>query len=163
VAAALEGRPDLLPNVGHLVAVMGRRPCRLFHPAEAKGSGILFGHGPVFRDFNFDMDRTAATAVARMRIPTTFVPYDAARNLSLTGPDLAAMERRQCRRMGRRPRPRLARLLGTGCRAGRQAVERLVPRSPCPARRAAGRYACRCPNERPSPLLPTDAPACTVG
>jgi purine nucleosidase len=93
VAAALEGRPDLLSNVGHLVAVMGRRPGHLFHPAEAKGGGILFGHGPVFRDFNFDMDRAAATAVARMRIPTTFVPYDAARNLSLTGPDLAAMER----------------------------------------------------------------------
>jgi purine nucleosidase len=93
VAAALEGRPDLLPNVGHLVAVMGRRPGHLFHPAEATGGGILFGHGPVFRDFNFDMDRAAATAVARMRIPTTLVPYDAARNLSLTGPDLAAMER----------------------------------------------------------------------
>ena len=71
---------------------MGRRPGHLFHPAEAKGGGILFGHGPVFRDFNFDMDRAAATTVAAMRPPITFVPYDAARNLSLTGPDLAAME-----------------------------------------------------------------------
>jgi purine nucleosidase len=93
VAVALEGRPDLLPNVGRLVAVMGRRPGHLFHPAEASGGGILFGHGPVFRDFNFDMDRAAATAVVKMRPPMTFVPYDVARNLSLTGPDLAAMER----------------------------------------------------------------------
>jgi purine nucleosidase len=91
VAAALENRPDLQANVGRLVAVMGRRPGHLFHPAEGKGGGILFGHGPVFRDFNLDMDRAAATSVVTMRLPTTLVPYEAARNLSLKGRDLAGM------------------------------------------------------------------------
>src|SRR3546814_931153 len=71
---------------------MGRWPGHLFHPAEGAGDGILFGHGPVFRDFNFEKDRAAATLVLGMRLPTTLVPYDAARNLSLTGADLARME-----------------------------------------------------------------------
>jgi purine nucleosidase len=92
VAAALRDRPDLQANVERLIAVMGRRPGHLFHPAEGAGGGILFGHGPVFRDFNFDKDRTAAALVLGMRLPTTLVPYDAARNVSLTDSDLARME-----------------------------------------------------------------------
>ncbi|MGH7516527.1 MAG: nucleoside hydrolase [Gemmatimonadales bacterium] len=78
VAAALDRRPDLRANVGRLVAVMGRRPGHLFHPAEGEGKGgILFGHGPVFRDFNFEQDRAAAIMV-----------------LLLTEADLARLERR---------------------------------------------------------------------
>ncbi|MGH7630473.1 MAG: nucleoside hydrolase [Gemmatimonadales bacterium] len=95
VAAALEGRPDLQARVGRLVAVMGRRPGHLFHPAEGEGEGgILFSHGPVFSDFNFEQDRTAATLVLGMRLPTTLVPYDAAREVLVTGADLARLERR---------------------------------------------------------------------
>lgn len=92
VAAALQGRPDLQANVTRLVAVMGRRPGHLFHPAEGAGGGILLGHGPVFRDFNFDMDRRAARAVLDMQLPTTFVPYDAAREISLNESDLTRLE-----------------------------------------------------------------------
>lgn len=92
LAAVLDGGPELQANVGRLVAVMGRRPGHLFHPAEGAEGGILFGHGPVFRDFNFDMDRAAAAAVLGMGLPTTLMPYDAARNVSLTGDDLAALE-----------------------------------------------------------------------
>ena len=59
--AVLHGRPELRAKVGRLVAVMGRRPGHLFHPAEGEGKGgILFGHGPVFSDFNFEQDRVAA-------------------------------------------------------------------------------------------------------
>ncbi len=95
VAAALENRPDLQANVGRLVGVMGRRPGHLFHPAEGEGTGgILFGHGPVFGDFNFEQDRAAATLVLGMRLPTTLVPYDAAREVLLTESDLARLERR---------------------------------------------------------------------
>ena len=43
--------------VVRLVSVMGRRPGHIFHPSEGEGDGILFGHGPVFRDLNFDLDR----------------------------------------------------------------------------------------------------------
>ncbi len=92
IAAALAGRPDLQKRVGRLVAVMGRRPGHVFHPAEGIGGGMLFGHGPVFRDFNFDMDRTAATLVLAMQVPTTLIPYDVARHVSVTGADLAALE-----------------------------------------------------------------------
>jgi purine nucleosidase len=63
VAATLR-RPDLAGNIGLLVSVMGRRPGHVFHPAEGKSSsGILFGHGPVFRDFNFSKDQTSASIV----------------------------------------------------------------------------------------------------
>lgn len=94
LALALQGRPDLQRNVTRLVLVMGRRPGHLFHPAEGKGQGILFGHGPVFRDFNVDLDREAARAVLGLHLPTTLVPYDAARGLLLDGRDLAAVAAR---------------------------------------------------------------------
>jgi inosine-uridine nucleoside N-ribohydrolase len=91
--AVLHGRPELRANVGRLVAVMGRRPGHLFHPAEGKGKGgILFGHGPVFSDFNFEQDRVAAIRVLNMRLPTTFLPYDAARQLMLTERDLSRLQ-----------------------------------------------------------------------
>lgn len=88
VAAALRGRPDLQQNVVRLVAVMGRRPGHLFHPSEGAGSGMLFGHGPVFRDFNFAKDRAAATVVLGMQLPTTLISYEAARGLGLGEADL---------------------------------------------------------------------------
>ncbi len=88
IAAALRGRPDLQRNVVRLVAVMGRRPGHLFHPTEGTGGGMLFGHGPVFRDFNFAKDRAAATVVLGMRVPTTLTSYEAARGLGLDEADL---------------------------------------------------------------------------
>lgn len=84
VAAVLAGRPDLQTRVGRLVAVMGRRSGLLFHPAEGKGHGILFGHGPVFSDFNFEQDRQAAAAVLAMHLPTTLIPYEAGRDVTVT-------------------------------------------------------------------------------
>jgi inosine-uridine nucleoside N-ribohydrolase len=92
VAAALRDRPDLQTQVARLVAVMGRRRGHLFHPTEGAGGGILFGHGPVFRDFNVAHDPHAAAAVLGMRLPLTLIPYEAARNVSLTGSDLARLE-----------------------------------------------------------------------
>lgn len=90
-AVALQGRPELRARVVRHVAVMGRRPGHLFHPAEGAGGGMLLGHGPVFRDFNFDQDRAAATRIVRMGLPTTLVPYEAAREMSLTAADLDRM------------------------------------------------------------------------
>lgn len=92
VAAALIDEPTLRANVARVVAVMGRRPGHLFHPAEGKGSnGLLFGHGPVFSDFNFEKDRAAAAALLGMGLPITLVPYDAARAATVTAADLARM------------------------------------------------------------------------
>lgn len=92
ITAALEDRPDLQGQVARLVVVMGRRSGHLFHPSEGAGGGTLFGHGPVFRDFNFDQDRNAARLVLAMNLPMTLVPYEAAREVSLTGADLAGLE-----------------------------------------------------------------------
>ena len=95
LAAALDGHPELQPNVVRLVSVMGRRPGHIFHPAEGAGTGgILFGHGPVFTDFNFAQDPVAARRVLAMALPTTFIPYEAARGMSLDAADLAGMAAR---------------------------------------------------------------------
>jgi len=93
ISAALSQRPDLQPNVSHLVVVMGRRPGHLFHPSEGADGGILFGHGPVFRDFNFEKDPHAVVSILSMGLPMTLVPYDVAREVSLTGADLSKLER----------------------------------------------------------------------
>jgi purine nucleosidase len=87
LAAVLEGRPDLQSRV-RLVAVMGRRPGHIFHPAEGADAGILFGHGPVFRDFNFVMDMRAAQKVVISNLRTILIPYDAARGIEINTGDL---------------------------------------------------------------------------
>jgi purine nucleosidase len=92
VAATLQRRPDLTGNIGLLVSVMGRRPGHVFHPAEGKSSsGILFGHGPIFRDFNFSKDRTSASIVLELAERISLTPYAAAREVMVTRRDLARM------------------------------------------------------------------------
>jgi inosine-uridine nucleoside N-ribohydrolase len=88
LAAVLGKRPDLRSRVDRLIAVMGRRPGHIFHPAEGSGAGILFGHGPVFRDFNFVMDSRASLQIVALNLPTTLIPYDAARGIEITAGDL---------------------------------------------------------------------------
>ena len=92
VAATLRRRPDLADNIGLLVLVMGRRPGHVFHPAEGRNSsGILFGHGPIFRDFNFSKDRTSAAIVLGLAQRISLTPYAAAREVMVTRRDLARM------------------------------------------------------------------------
>jgi purine nucleosidase len=88
---ALRRRP--VPAAGvRLVAVMGRRPGHLFHPTEGQGAGaILLGHGPVFRDLNLVEDPAAAAAILARRLPTTLIPYEVAREVSVGGSDLDRM------------------------------------------------------------------------
>jgi purine nucleosidase len=88
LAAALGARPDLHANVERIVAVMGRRPGHIFHPAEGSGSGRFLGHGPVFRDFNVAMDGGAVEAIVSTGIPIVLVPYEAAREVEIEGADL---------------------------------------------------------------------------
>jgi purine nucleosidase len=88
LAAVLDARPELRSRVELVIAVMGRRPGHIFHPAEGAGGGMLLGHGPVFRDFNFDMDVTAATQIVALGLPLTLVPYDAARRIEISAADL---------------------------------------------------------------------------
>lgn len=88
LAAVLREQPTLRTQITRVLAVMGRRPGHLFHPAEGAGSGILFGHGPVFRDFNFVMDMRATRQIVALDLPITLVPYDAARGIEVTAADL---------------------------------------------------------------------------
>lgn len=66
----------------------GRRTGHLFHPSEGADSGILFGHGPIFRDFNFAMDAGTAATILDMHLPLVMIPYVASRDLEITGEDL---------------------------------------------------------------------------
>ncbi len=88
LAAVLDARPELRAHVTRVVAVMGRRPGHVFHPAEGGGGGILFGHGPIFRDFNFEMDVSAVIRTVALGVPLTLVPYDAARRIEVSAADL---------------------------------------------------------------------------
>ena len=93
VAETLRRRPDLADNIGLLVSVMGRRPGHVFHPTEGRSSsGILFGHGPIFRDFNFSKDRASAAIVLGLAGRISLTPYVAAREVMVTRRDLARME-----------------------------------------------------------------------
>ena len=91
IAALLRERPELRANVARLIAVMGRRPGHIFHPAEGAG-GALFGHGPVFRDFNFALDPQAVRQALAAGVPISLVPYDAARRIELAAADLDRLE-----------------------------------------------------------------------
>lgn len=91
IAAALDGRPDLQGKVTRIVAVMGHRPGHLFHPTEGRGTGAVFGHGPIFRDLNLSVDPNATRAVLGLSLPMTLIPYDAARATLITGADLDAL------------------------------------------------------------------------
>ena len=87
VAAALEGRPDLVANVRRVVAVMGHEAGHLFHPSEGNGRGVL-GHGPIFRDLNVSVDVDAARRVMMLGLPVTLIPYDAGRGVVIGAADL---------------------------------------------------------------------------
>jgi inosine-uridine nucleoside N-ribohydrolase len=91
IATVLLERPDLSARITQLVAVMGRRPGHIFHPAEGADAGILFGHGPVFRDLNFMLDVKAVAQIIGMNVATTLIPYDAARGVEFTHHDLDRM------------------------------------------------------------------------
>jgi purine nucleosidase len=88
IAAVLDSQPELRSQVTRIVAVMGRRPGHIFHPAEGAGGGMLLGHGPIFRDFNFAVDAPAAVRTIAHGVPLTLVPYDAARRVEITAADL---------------------------------------------------------------------------
>jgi purine nucleosidase len=92
VAAALDGEPEVQGNVAQLIAVMGHRAGHVFHPTEGASGATLFGHGPIFRDFNFAKDEEAAARVLAMNLAITLVPYDASRELAITGEDLLKLE-----------------------------------------------------------------------
>ncbi|MBL3558560.1 MULTISPECIES: nucleoside hydrolase [Marinobacter] len=91
IAAALQARPDLGERIETIIAVMGRRPGHIFHPAEGSGDGTLLRHGPVFRDFNVAQDPEALRVVLDRDIPLVLVPYEAAREVEIDEQALAGI------------------------------------------------------------------------
>ncbi len=94
IATLLQARPELASRIVRVVAVMGRRPGHRFHPSTAGHTApsgatpMLLGHGPLFRDLNFVLDRSAARSTLAAQVPLTLVPYDAARAVLLVPRDL---------------------------------------------------------------------------
>ncbi|MDF0750733.1 nucleoside hydrolase [Marinobacter sp. 71-i] len=91
IAAALQARPDLRDRIQKIIAVMGRRPGHIFHPAEGSGEGTLLGHGPVFRDFNVAQDPDALRVILDLDIPLVLLPYEAAREVEIDEHALASI------------------------------------------------------------------------
>ncbi len=91
--AVLAESPSLSANVAAVIAVMGKRPGEVFHPAEGSPHA-LFGHGPIFSDLNFVKDPHAAKALLERSLPITLVPYAAGKTLSITQRHLMAMSER---------------------------------------------------------------------
>ena len=94
LAAVLAAEPALASRVTRVIAVMGRRPGHRFHPSENHATGaMLFGHGPIFRDLNAVLDTDAVSVVLASGIPLIFIPYTAARQVSMTGSELDRVAR----------------------------------------------------------------------
>jgi hypothetical protein len=71
---------------------MGRRPGHRFHPSEGRSRrGVLFGHGPVFRDLNVVLDADAVATVLASGVRLDLVPYAAARQWPFKPADVAAL------------------------------------------------------------------------
>ena len=90
LAVVLRRKPFLAARIENIYSVMGRAPGHIFHPAEG-GTGALFGHGPIFSDFNFEKDQLAATVVMQTGVPVTLVPYVAGIAHVITGDDLRTL------------------------------------------------------------------------
>ena len=93
IAAAIRGRLTLARNIVEVIAVMGKREGHLFHPSEGARVNLLFGHGPIFQDLNFARDVLAVRTLMNSGVRITLLPYELARQVSLTGEDVTRFER----------------------------------------------------------------------
>ncbi len=89
--AVFQSRRAVAARVSELVVMMGKREGHLFHPSEGSKAAAFFGHGPIFRDFNFAQDPDAARAVLELRLQVTLVPYEVARRVTLSREDIEAL------------------------------------------------------------------------
>ena len=93
----------------------GQASGHLFHPAEGAGGGMLFGHGPVFRDFYFALDARAAARVVA-RVPTSLVPMTRPAGSRSWRRTRSVRRAGRSRRLGCAARTPLARILAQGHR-----------------------------------------------
>ena len=90
LATALTERPALASNIVRVIAVMGKEPGEIFHPAEGSPNAML-GHGPIFTDLNFAKDPRAARIVFGANVEITLVPYAAGKTQLIGDVDLMTL------------------------------------------------------------------------
>lgn len=87
LATVLRYRPDLAPRLSRVIAVMGKQPGEIFHPAEGSPNALL-GHGPVFSDLNLAEDPHAASVALDSGVPITLAPYALGKSQSISNAGL---------------------------------------------------------------------------
>jgi inosine-uridine nucleoside N-ribohydrolase len=88
IAGVLHRRPELANRVSEIIAVAGQQPGHVFHPANADGGAMLFGHGVRFTDLNFRKDVDAFKTILQLQVPLTLLPYETAENVIVTSDDV---------------------------------------------------------------------------
>ncbi|MBY0421962.1 MAG: nucleoside hydrolase [Parvularculaceae bacterium] len=94
ISCVLRAEPALASRIDRIVAVMGARAGHVFHPAENARGAPLKGHGFIVRDLNAQLDPDAVRRVLASGVPVTLVPYEAARQITLTPQDFAGQRSR---------------------------------------------------------------------
>lgn len=80
VATVVRRHPDLIPRIGRVVAVAGRRPGQRF----TTGTTNPRGH----RDFNFELDPEAFRVLLDARVPLVLAPFEISSKVWIEAPDL---------------------------------------------------------------------------
>ena len=83
VATVIAGSPELIPNIGRVVAVAGRRP----------GAALTTGANPLvhFHDLNVRNDPEAVRTVLESGVPLVLLPFEVARKVTIGRADLARL------------------------------------------------------------------------
>lgn len=90
IACAVDGSRERASNIQRIVAVMGAAPGQVFHPSEGNGEGV-FGHGPIARDLNAEVDPGAVAALLSSGVHLQLAPYAAARRLRIGPTEIEGM------------------------------------------------------------------------
>jgi purine nucleosidase len=91
LACVLHTDPQAARTITRLVFVGGARAGHVFHPAEGARGAMLFGHGPIARDLNVQLDPRAVALVLASGIAITLTPYDLARQVEVDDAMLKAL------------------------------------------------------------------------
>lgn len=84
IASAALACPADFADIERIIFVGGKRAGHVFHPAENRMRKAAFGHGPIFRDLNVELDPKAVETVLATGVAIHLVTYEAARGVELT-------------------------------------------------------------------------------
>lgn len=84
IASAALACPADFADIERIIFVGGKKAGHVFHPAEDNMRKAAFGHGPIFRDLNVELDPKAVETVLATGVAIQLVTYEAARGVELT-------------------------------------------------------------------------------